>query len=43
MVRLLIASGADVELRAANQQKALDLALSKGRQAVVELLDVYAR
>ncbi len=43
MVRLLIAGGADVQTRAANQQNALDLALGKGHQAVVDLLDVYAR
>ena len=42
MVRLLIAAGADVKMRAANQQNALDLALTKGHQAVVELLDEYA-
>jgi ankyrin repeat protein len=42
MVRLLIAGGADVETRAANQQNALDLALGKGHQAVVDVLDVYA-
>jgi ankyrin repeat protein len=43
MVRLLIAGGADVETRAANQQNALDLALGKGHQAVVDVLDVYAQ
>ncbi len=43
MVRLLIAGGADVQMRADNQQNALDLALSKGHQAVVDLLDVYAQ
>ncbi len=43
MARLLIAGGADVQTRAANQQNALDLALGKGHQAVVDLLDVYAR
>jgi ankyrin repeat protein len=43
MVRLLIAGGADVQIRAANQQNALDLALGKGHQAVVDLLDVYAQ
>jgi ankyrin repeat protein len=43
MVRLLIAGGADVQTRAANQQNALDLALGKGHQAVVDLLDVYAQ
>jgi ankyrin repeat protein len=43
MARLLIAGGADVEIRAANQQNAMDLALGKGHQAVVDLLDEYAR
>jgi ankyrin repeat protein len=43
MARVLIAGGADVEVRADNQQNAWDLALGKGHQAVVELLDVYAR
>lgn len=42
MARLLIAAGADVEARADNQQNAMDLALTKGHQAVVELLDEYA-
>ena len=42
MARLLIAGGADVQIRAANQQNAMDLALSKGHQAVVDLLDEYA-
>ncbi len=41
--RVLIAAGADVQMRADNQQNAWDLALGKGHQAVVELLDVYAR
>jgi uncharacterized protein len=43
MARLLIASGADVQARAANQQNALDLALGKGHQAVVDLLDEYRK
>jgi ankyrin repeat protein len=43
MARVLIAGGADVQMRADNQQNAWDLALGKGHQAVVELLDVYAR
>jgi|SRR5579862_2172632 len=43
MMRLLIAGGADVEARADNQQNAMDLALGKGHQAAVELLDEYAR
>jgi ankyrin repeat protein len=42
MVQLLIASGAHVHTRAANNQNALDLALTKGHQAVVDILDVYA-
>jgi len=42
-VRLLIAAGADVEARAENQQNALDLALTKARQAVVEVLEAYAQ
>jgi ankyrin repeat protein len=43
MLRLLIAAGADVQIRAENQQNAMDLALGRGHQAVVELLDVYAQ
>lgn len=43
MVRLLIAAGANVAARADNQQNPPDLALGKGHQAVVDLLDVYAR
>ena len=43
MVRLLIAGGADVQARAGNQQNAMDLALTKGHQAVVDVLDEYAR
>jgi ankyrin repeat protein len=42
MVRLLIAGGADVQARADNQQNAMDLALGKGHQAVVDVLDDYA-
>jgi ankyrin repeat protein len=42
MVRLLLARGADVHARAANNQNALDLALTKGHQAVVNLLDESA-
>ena len=40
--RLLIAAGANVALRAGNQQNAMDLALTKGHQAMVDLLDEYA-
>ncbi len=43
MVRLLIAGGADVQARAENQQNALDLALTKAHQAVVEVLEAYAQ
>jgi ankyrin repeat protein len=43
MVRLLIAGGADVKARADNQQNAMDLALTKGHQAVVDLLDEYGQ
>ena len=42
MVRLLIAGGAHVHARADNNQNPLDLALTKGHQAVVDILDVYA-
>lgn len=42
MARLLIAGGADVAARANNQQNAMDLALTKAHQAVVDLLDEYA-
>ena len=41
MVRLLIAGGAHVHARAHNNQNALDLALGKGHQAVVSVLDEY--
>ncbi len=40
--RLLIAAGANVAARADNQQNAMDLALTKGHQAMVDLLDEYA-
>jgi uncharacterized protein len=43
MVRLLIAGGANIGVRADNQQNAMDLALGKGHQAVVDALDEYAR
>ena len=42
MARLLIASGAEVNARADNGQNAMDLALTKGHEAVVNLLDEYA-
>jgi ankyrin repeat protein len=41
--RLLIAAGADVTARADNQQNAMDLALTKGHQAMVDLLDEYGK
>jgi uncharacterized protein len=41
--RLLIAAGADVAARAENQQNAMDLALTKGHQAMVDLLDEYGK
>ena len=41
LVRLLIANGADVKARAENNQSALDLAMTKGHQAVVELLEQH--
>ena len=37
--RILIAHGADTKARADNQQNALDLALTRGHQNVVDLLD----
>ncbi len=39
MARALIAGGADVEARADNNQNALDLALTKGQQAMVDFLE----
>ena len=42
MVRLLIAGGADVRARAENQQNSMDMALTKGHPAVVEVLEAYA-
>jgi len=42
LARLLIASGADVQARADNNQNALDLAMTGGHQAVVDVLDEYA-
>jgi ankyrin repeat protein len=41
MAHLLISRGADVHARASNNQNALDLALTKGHQAVVNLLDEH--
>jgi len=37
--RALLAGGADASARADNQQKPLDLALTQGRQAMVEFLE----
>jgi ankyrin repeat protein len=42
MARFLISHGADVAARASNNQNALDLALTKGHQAMVNLLDESA-
>ena len=36
---MLLDSGADVTIRADNQQSPLDLALTKGQQAMVEFLE----
>lgn len=41
MARLLIAAGADIHARAGNQQNAMDLAMTKGHQAMVDLLAEY--
>jgi ankyrin repeat protein len=41
LVRLLMAHGADRSLRAANNQSAMDLALTGGHQGVVDILDEY--
>jgi uncharacterized protein len=43
MVRLLVGGGAAIDQRADNQQNAMDLAMTKGHQAVVDLLDEYAQ
>jgi ankyrin repeat protein len=39
MVEALLASGADVNLRAGNQQTALDMALINGHQEVASILE----
>ena len=39
LASLLIAHGADVKARADNNQNALDFAMTKGHQAMVDLLD----
>jgi len=36
---VLLARGADIQARAANNQSALDLALSKGHQEIAALLE----
>lgn len=41
LARLLIENGADVNVRADNQQRPLDLALTKGQQAMVEFLESH--
>ena len=41
MAELLIAAGADVKARADNNQNPLDLALTKGHQSMVEMLEHY--
>jgi ankyrin repeat protein len=37
--RMLVEASADVNVRADNQQRPLDLALTKGQQAMVEFLE----
>ncbi len=37
----LVAAGADVQVRADNQQRAIDLALTGGKQAMVEFLEAH--
>jgi ankyrin repeat protein len=39
MAEVLLAAGADVQARAENNQSALDLALTKGHQGLVDLLE----
>jgi ankyrin repeat protein len=39
MARELVASGADVQTRADNQQTAMDLALTKAHQSMVDFLE----
>jgi ankyrin repeat protein len=38
---MLIDAGADVNVRAENQQRPLDLALTKGQQAMVDFLESH--
>jgi len=42
IVEALLAGGADVNLRAGNQQTALDMALMKGHQDVASILEALA-
>jgi 26S proteasome non-ATPase regulatory subunit 10 len=39
--RVLTEGGADVSVRADNQQRPLDLALTKGQQAMVDFLEAH--
>ena len=39
MAKVLVAAGADVQTRAENNQTPLDLALTKGQQAMVDFLE----
>ena len=39
--RVLTEAGADVSVRADNQQRPLDLALTKGQQAMVDFLEAH--
>ena len=39
--RILVEAGADVSVRADNQQRPLDMALTKGHQAMVEFLEAH--
>ena len=41
--RLLIAAGAQVDARAGNRQNPMDLAMTKGHQAMVDLLAEYGQ
>lgn len=41
LAKLLIAQGADVKARAENNQNALDFAMTKGHQVMVDLLDQH--
>ena len=43
MAKVLLAHGAVEQSRADNNQSALDLALTHGHQAVVDLLDAHVR